>query len=402
MKALILAAGKGTKLNPFSNTRPIPMISVAGKTLLENSLCQLKNAGITDVYIVVGHHKERVQDFIAEKYSDGMNIHCLEQKKNAGIGDAVRQVKDKISQGEYFLLIYGDTLTDENICSKVQQSFHSFKCPVASICLPPSNESFGNVFLNAQMKITKIVEKPKGDNFGNYVLAGVFILPESFIGLLEKNKLSMEKSLKALVKEDSLMASMWEDEWLDIVYPWEILQANRIILDSWTESSIAKSAVMESNVTIQGVVNIEEDVVIKAGAVLEGPCSIGRGTYIGNNSLVRSYTSIGSKCSVGYGVELKNCVVLDNSGIGRLSFVGDSVIGENVDVGAGCMTVNRTVDWQKVQVKNGKTSLPSGLVKLGAFVGDGVTIGAGNTIQPGTVVSPGKIIPARYSVTNKT
>ncbi len=80
MKALILAAGKGTKLNPFSNTRPIPMISVAGKTLLENSLCQLKNAGITDVYIVVGHHKERVQDFIAEKYSDGMNIHCLEQK----------------------------------------------------------------------------------------------------------------------------------------------------------------------------------------------------------------------------------------------------------------------------------------------------------------------------------
>ena len=402
MKALILAAGKGTKLNPFSNTRPIPMISVAGKTLLENSLCQLKNAGITDVYIVVGHHKERVQDFIAEKYSDGMNIHCLEQKKNAGIGDAVRQVKDKISPGEYFLLIYGDTLTDENICSKVQQSFHSFKCPVASICLPPSNESFGNVFLNAQMKITKIVEKPKGDNFGNYVLAGVFILPESFIGLLEKNKLSMEKALKALVKEDSLMASMWEDEWLDIVYPWEILQANRIILDSWTESSIARSAVMESNVTIQGVVNIEEDVVIKAGAVLEGPCSIGRGTYIGNNSLVRSYTSIGSKCSVGYGVELKNCVVLDNSGIGRLSFVGDSVIGENVDLGAGCMTVNRTVDWQKVQVKNGKTSLPSGLVKLGAFVGDGVTIGAGNTIQPGTVVSPGKILPARYSVTNKT
>ncbi len=402
MKALILAAGKGTKLNPFSNTRPIPMISVAGKTLLENSLCQLKNAGITDVYIVVGHHKERVQDFISEKYIDGMNIHCLEQKKNAGIGDAVRQVKDKISPGEYFLLIYGDTLTDENICSKVQQSFHSFKCPVASICLPPSNESFGNVFLNAQMKITKIVEKPKGDNFGNYVLAGVFILPESFIGLLEKNKLSMEKALKALVKEDSLMASMWEDEWLDIVYPWEILQANRIILDSWTESSIAKSAVMESNVTIQGVVNIEEDVVIKAGAVLEGPCSIGRGTYIGNNSLVRSYTSIGSKCSVGYGVELKNCVVLDNSGIGRLSFVGDSVIGENVDLGAGCMTVNRTVDWQKVQVKNGKTSLPSGLVKLGAFVGDGVTIGAGNTIQPGTVVSPGKILPARYSVTNKT
>ena len=402
MKAIILAAGKGSNLNPFSNTRPIPMISVAGRTLLDNSLRQLKNAGISDVYIVVRHHKERIQDFIAGKTEDGMNIHCLEQKKNGGIGDAVLQVKEKISPGEYFLLIYGDTLTDENIYSKAQQSFHSFKCPVASICLPPSNESFGNVFLNAQMKINKIVEKPKGSNFGNYVLAGVFVLPESFFSLLKKNKHSMEKSLQTMAKKGDLMASMWENEWLDIVYPWEILQANKIILDSWSESSIAKSAVMESNVTMQGVVKIGENAVIKAGAVLEGPCSIGRGSYIGNNALIRSYTSIGSNCSVGYGVELKNCVVLDKSGIGRLSFVGDSVIGENVDIGAGCMTVNRNTNWEKIQVKNKKTVFSTKMKKLGAFVGDDVVIGAGNTIQPGTVVLPGKKIPACYSVTNKT
>jgi bifunctional UDP-N-acetylglucosamine pyrophosphorylase/glucosamine-1-phosphate N-acetyltransferase len=398
MKAVILAAGKGSKLNPFSNTRPIPMISIAGKALLDNSLFQLKKAGINDVYIIVGHHKEMIQDFVAEKSDSGMNIHCLEQKNNGGIGDAVLTVKGKISPGEYFLLIYGDTLTDENIYSKTQQSFHSFKCPVASICLPPSNESFGNVFLNAQMKINKIVEKPKGNNFGNYVLSGVFVLPESFFGLLEKSKRSMEKALKALAKEGELMASMWENEWLDIVYPWEILKANRIILDSWNESSIAKSAIMESNVTMQGVVNIEEGVVIKAGAVLEGPCSIGKGSYVGNNSLIRSYTSLGNNCSIGYGVELKNCVVLDNSGIGRLSFVGDSVIGENVDIGAGCMTVNRNLGWEKVQIKNGKTVLPSGLKKLGAFIGDNVIIGAGNTIQPGTVISPGKTLSACYSV----
>ncbi len=402
MKAIILAAGKGSNLNPFSNTRPIPMISVAGKTLLDNSLCQLKSAGVNDVYIVVGHHKEKIQELVAEKLDTGMNIHCLEQDKNNGIGDAVLKVKDKISPGEYFLLIYGDTLTDENIYSKAQQSFHSFKCPVASICLPPSNESFGNVVLNAQMKINKIVEKPKGSNFGNYVLAGVFILPESFFGLLEKNKLSMEKALQVIVKKGDLMASMWENEWLDIVYPWEILQANKILLDSWGESSIAKSALMESNVTIQGVVNVKENVVIKAGAVIEGPCSIGRGSYIGNNSLIRSYTSIGSKCSVGYGVELKNCVVLDNSGIGRLSFVGDSVIGENVDIGAGCMTVNRNTNWEKIKVRNGKANLATNMKKLGAFIGDGVVIGASNTIQPGTVVPPGKNLPACYSVRNET
>ena len=208
----------------------------------------------------------------------------------------------------------------------------------------------------------------------------------------------MEKSLQRMAKKGDLMASMWENEWLDIVYPWEILQANKIVLDSWSESSIAKSAVMESNVTMQGVVKIGENAVIKAGAVLEGPCSIGRGSYIGNNSLIRSYTSIGSNCSVGYGVELKNCVVLNNSGIGRLSFVGDSVLGESVDIGAGCMTVNRNLGWEKIQIKNGKTVLPSGLKKLGAFIGDNVIIGAGNTIQPGTVISPGENLSACYSV----
>ena len=94
-------------------------------------------------------------------------------------------------------------------------------------------------------------------------------------------------------------------------------------------------------------------------------------------------------------------MVLDKSGIGRLSFVGDSVIGEKVDIGAGCMTVNRNTNWEKIQVKNGKTNLSTNMKKLGAFVGDGAVIGAGNTIQPGTVVLPGKNIPACYSVTNK-
>jgi bifunctional UDP-N-acetylglucosamine pyrophosphorylase/glucosamine-1-phosphate N-acetyltransferase len=335
-----------------------------------------------------------------------LNLHYIEQGESKGIGDAIMKVRNKISPGEYFLLIYGDTVTAANIFSKIQQSFHSFKCPVASICLPPTNQDFGNVFLNAHMKITKIIEKPKGNDLGNYVLSGAYILPETIFKTLESTKGSMEKALEKLVANEGLMASMWEDEWLDIVYPWEILTANKFLMDSWENSSIAKSAVaksavLESNVTIQGTVRIEDDVVVKAGAILEGPCSIGRGSYIGNNALIRSYTSLGQECSVGYGVELKNCVVLDNSHIGRLSFIGDSVLGEKVDVGAGVMTVNRTIDWETIKVKYGKKSLDTGRTKLGAFVGDNVVIGAGNTIEPGTVISPGKILPARYSAKNK-
>ncbi|MEE3347899.1 MAG: bifunctional sugar-1-phosphate nucleotidylyltransferase/acetyltransferase [Nitrospinota bacterium] len=401
MKAIILAAGEGAHLSPFSETRPISMIGVAGRTMLDNTFGLLKSAGINDIFIVVRHKKDKLIERLQQQDHNGLNLHYVEQKRKLGIGHAVMQIKNKISPGEYFLLLYGDTLTAENIFSKVQQSFHSFKCPVASICLPPSNQMFGNVFLNARMEITKIVEKPKGNNLGNYVLSGVFILPASFFKLLKSSGNSMEKALKKVVAEEGLRASMWEDEWLDVVYPWEILTANKMIMDSWQESSITKTATLEANVTLQGIVRIEAGAIIKSGAVLEGPCCIGEGSYIGNNSLIRSYTSVGKNCKVGSGVELKNCVVMDNSQIGRLSFVGDSVLGENVDMGAGCMTVNRTVDWKPISVKNGKRPMGTGMTKLGAFLGDGVVVGAGNTLQPGMVVAPGKILPACYSVTQK-
>ena len=401
MKAIILAAGEGAHLSPFSETRPISMIGVAGRTMLDNTFGLLKSAGINDIFIVVRHKKDKLIERLQQQDHNGLNLHYVEQKRKLGIGHAVMQIKNKISPGEYFLLLYGDTLTAENIFSKVQQSFHSFKCPVASICLPPSNQMFGNVFLNARMEITKIVEKPKGNNLGNYVLSGVFILPASFFKLLKSSGNSMEKALKKVIAEEGLRASMWEDEWLDVVYPWEILTANKMIMDSWQESSIAKTATLEANVTLQGIVRIEAGAIIKSGAVLEGPCCIGERSYIGNNSLIRSYTSVGKNCKVGSGVELKNCVVMDNSQIGRLSFVGDSVLGENVDMGAGCMTVNRTVDWKPISVKNGKRPMGTGMTKLGAFLGDGVVVGAGNTLQPGMVVAPGKILPACYSVTQK-
>ncbi|MCS5620887.1 MAG: sugar phosphate nucleotidyltransferase, partial [Nitrospinaceae bacterium] len=335
MKAIILAAGEGAHLSPFSETRPISMIGVAGRAMLDNTFGLLKSAGINDIFIVVRHKKDKLIERLQQQDHNGLNLHYVEQKRKLGIGHAVMQIKNKISPGEYFLLLYGDTLTAENIFSKVQQSFHSFKCPVASICLPPSNQMFGNVFLNARMEITKIIEKPKGNDLGNYVLSGVFVLPASFFKLLKSSGNSMEKALKKVVAEEGLRASMWEDEWLDVVYPWEILTANKMIMDSWQESSITKTATLEANVTLQGIVRIEAGAIIKSGAVLEGPCCIGEGSYIGNNSLIRSYTSVGKNCKVGSGVELKNCVVMDNSQIGRLSFVGDSVLGENVDMGAG-------------------------------------------------------------------
>ena len=98
---------------------------------------------------------------------------------------------------------------------------------------------------------------------------------------------------------------------------------------------------------------------------------------------------------MGYGVELKNCVLFGKTRIGRLSFVGDSVIGQNVIIGSGTMTVNESLEDVPISVKIAGRVVSSGLAKMGSFVGDNVVIGASNTLLPGTLVSPGSRIPHR-------
>jgi NDP-sugar pyrophosphorylase family protein len=132
--------------------------------------------------------------------------------------------------------------------------------------------------------------------------------------------------------------------------------------------------------------------------VLAGPCYIGRNCYVGNNVLVRSYSSLGAGSMIGYGVELKNCVLFGNSKVGRLSFVGDSVIGENVDIGSGTMTINENMDRTPVVVDVRSEPVDSGLTKLGAFMGDDVKIGAGNTLAAGTVVAAGTSVAHHATV----
>jgi len=397
MKALILAAGEGKNLVPFTTTRPKPMINVGGRFILENTIKLLKESGINVINIVVGHESDKIVQYFERGADFGVSIHYSYQKKLSGIGDAVYKVKERFNPGEYFMLIYGDIITSANIFNYTLHSFNMSKEPVASVCLTPSTKMFGNVYLDNEMKITKIIEKPKKGDLGNYVLSGVFILPSRFFSVLEKTKFNMELALGRLIGEIGLKASIWEGEWIDIAYPWDILIANKIIMDSWGEATISKSAHLIGDVRIEGPVQIEDNVEIRSGTIIEGPSFIGSGSFIGNNVLIRKYTSVGKSCIVGYGVELKNCILSGNSRIGRLSFIGDSVIGNNVDIGSGVMTINENLDRSTLKSTVNKKSMDTNLNKLGAFIGDDAIIGSGNTTMAGTVINSQVKIPHHYT-----
>lgn len=397
MKAVILTGGRAAKLEPFTTTRPTVMVNISGKYVLENIIELLRAAGIIDVVLVVGHKRDRIVDYFKGGAELGVNITYATQEELLGIGDAVLRARDRILLGEFFMLVYGDTLVCSNIYSSAINSFNSFRLPIASVCLTPATQQYGNIFMDQEMSILKIIEKPREEGLGNYVLAGAFILPSNFFSLLEENDRVMEKALEALINDQGMKASIWEEEWVDIGYPWDILRANKMIMDSWQRASISKTARLMGDVTIQGPVNIADHVTVEKGTLIKGPCYIGPGSFVGHNVLIREYTSIGANSVVGFGVELKNCVLFGGSKVGRLSFVGDSVIGEGVYIGSGTMTINGRLDGGTIRARGKGIDVDTSLPKIGSFIGDGATVGAGNTLAAGCIIESGQRISHHFT-----
>ncbi len=401
MKALVLAGGRGANMVPFCTTRPKPLIPVAGEYVIDHTLRLLQSAGITTINMVVGHKGDVLKERIDKDRFGDMNIHFIDQGKSGGIGAAALSAKKWFSPDESFMMVYSDTLTTSNIFSVTYQAHCLNNGPSAAVSHAKSSENYGNVYLGKEARITKIVEKPdKNEGLANYVLSGIFVVGYSLFDYLEKNDTNMEKALATMIAKEKVQAAIWENDWLDLARPWDILSANKAIMDTWSTAKIHESVKLQG-ASVKGPVRIAKGAEISSGAVLEGPSYIGPGSFIGHNALIRPYTSIGAGSVIGQSVEMKNCVLFPKVIVGRMCFIGDSVVGENVDIGAGVMTINHTMDNGEISVRINKKKTESGLTKLGAFIGDNAIIGASNTIESGAIIDAGIKIDHNLSV-NKT
>jgi len=393
MKAIVLTAGHGKRLEALTRYASKAMIDFHGKPLLAKLLKNLGDIGFNDLAVVINPEHRDVKDkFRYDQTGSLPSITWIEQTEGAGIGNAVLSARDYIDEKDYFLLAYGDIMFNGNLFQSLQNSFNALQKPVAVVSLTNESGNFGMIYMDQEMKITEIIQKPPEEKLGNYILAGAFILPGKMLSLLANSCGSMADAFNLLLTETELYASIWEDDWIDIAYPWSILTANQMSMKNWSKSIQSASITIESGVNISGPVHIEDDVIIKAGATIIGPCYIGRNSFIGHNALLREYTSIGSDCIIGFGVEVKNSVIMSETEIGRLSFVGDSVIGKNVEVGSATIMVNVKKDQTAVGVEIDGKTIDSGLKKLGSFIGDNAWIGANHTFLPGTKIPADKVI----------
>jgi UDP-N-acetylglucosamine diphosphorylase / glucose-1-phosphate thymidylyltransferase / UDP-N-acetylgalactosamine diphosphorylase / glucosamine-1-phosphate N-acetyltransferase / galactosamine-1-phosphate N-acetyltransferase len=391
MKAIVLTAGPGTKLEPLTDHRPKALLPICGRTVMSRHLLALSQIGIQDVAVVVN---PRYPDPVSSFQDTHMpSLSVFRQTETPGIGNGVLAAKSYISKNDYFLLAYGDILFSDNMFKTLVQSFNRTRKPVASVCLTGNSSDFGIIYMDHQMRINKIIEKPKSPNLGNYILAGAFILPGTFLDILEARSGSIIDAFRCVLDDAGLYASIWEGDWVDITYPWSLLTANQMVMSQWKRSSLSTGTTIEPGATVSGAVIIEEGTTVKAGASILGPCYIGRNCFIGHNALLRDNTCIGDNSIIGFGVEVKNSVLMPGTEIGRLSFIGDSILGENVNLGSASILVNINMDRSTVKVSVGGQSVDSGFRKLGSFIGDNSWIGANHTFLPGTKIASGQIIP---------
>ncbi len=394
MKAVILAAGEGVRLQPITSTRPKHLINVGGKPILRHCLNAIKAAGITETVVVVHYMADSIRQSIGDGANSGMKIAYVEQKEIVGTGNAVSTAEPFIK--EDFVLVYGDLLFSSAAVKKVVE-LHSKEKPTMTMAVVPVDrpEDYGIVELDDEKRVRSLTEKPSRDkaasnlaNAGIYVFSTEIFEKAKEIMASARGEWEITDAISKLIDEKKtvLSVSLSRDGWVDIGRPWDLLEANRSALERMSHSVEGS---IEDGASLIGPITVAESARIRSGAYIEGPAYIGEESDVGPNCYIRPYTSLGKNVRVGNACEIKNSIIMDGTHVGHLAYVGDSILCEKCNLGAGTVTANYRFDAGTVKMMVKDKVVDSQRTKLGAVLGDGVKSGINSLFMPGVKVGVG-------------
>ena len=170
------------------------------------------------------------------------------------------------------------------------------------------------------------------------------------------------------------------------LYPWEALSKLSKYLESKTLGNIEIAVPASVHLAQPELISIGKGTVIEPGVFIKGPCIIGENCEIRHGAYLRGPLLIGHRCVVGHATEVKHSILLNDACLGHLNYVGDSVVGQRVNIGAGVKCANLRFDHREVQIALKDQKVATGLKKLGAILGDDAQVGCNAVTNPGTVV----------------
>jgi glucose-1-phosphate thymidylyltransferase long form len=238
MKAVVLAAGEGVRLQPITLTRPKHLIKVGGKPILEHCLRALKTCGVDEVVLVVHYMADVVRDYFGDGQSLGLKVEYVEQKEVLGTGNAVGVVEPFVEDD--FLLVYGDLLFTVEAVKKVVGLYEREKPVVAMAVVSVENpEGYGIVEVDDEGNVKGIVEKPSREEAAsNLANAGIYAFSKEIFGKVRETSASargeweVTDAISLLLREGKpvLAVEVLREDWFDVGRPWDLLEANRWVL----------------------------------------------------------------------------------------------------------------------------------------------------------------------------
>jgi len=395
MKVLLLAAGRSKRFWPLQEKTLFP---ICGQSLLDVQLSRLKEAGCTDITLVGGAHN---MQHAAALYPD---LHIVEQEDlDLGMQGALLSALPHCKE-EPVMIVGGNDVVESSAYTSVINALNTTGVSGALLAQKVSRYFPGGYLEVDADKIVSIVEKPGEGAEPSDLVNIVTHAHSSALELLEKLKSvsskkddAYEVALDALFKKNHYVAVPYEGHWQAVKFPWHMLSLLDHLLEGVSGQNIHKSVEIHPTAVIEGDVIIEEGTKILPHATVRGPCYIGKNCIIANNSLTR-LSSIGDNCVVGFCTEVKSSILHSHVWT-HMTYLGESIIGNNVSFGANSITGNLRLDEQEIVSDIKGESIGTGLVKFGTAVGDDCRFGFGSGINPGIKIGAGSFIASHTLVT---
>jgi bifunctional UDP-N-acetylglucosamine pyrophosphorylase / glucosamine-1-phosphate N-acetyltransferase len=422
LSVVILAAGKGTRMK---SSKPKVLHELANKPLVEHVYDTAKSLGAEEVVVVYGHGGEMVKKACAH-----FDAKWVEQKEQLGTGHAVKQAFDSVNLSNNILVLYGDVpLTSQQTLEDLLEGTEN-KIGLLTVDLE-NPFGYGRIIRNAENKVTGIVEQKDASDEQQKI-------QEVNSGILSCQGETLQRLLSEINNQNSQgeyyltdIFALAANEGIEIktskaTQSYEVEGVNNRLqlatLERIHQRNIAEALMTEgvaladpARLDVRGNVTISNDVYIDVNVVLEGDVKIGSGSSIGPNCVIMNSTigenvNIKANCvlenavvdagcevgpfarlrpethlceaaKVGNFVEIKKANIGKGSKVNHLSYVGDTEMGENVNIGAGTITCNYDgANKHKTVIGNNVFVGSDTQIVAPVTIADGVTIGAGATI----------------------
>jgi glucose-1-phosphate thymidylyltransferase len=331
MKAVILAAGKATRLRPVTLTMPKALVPVANKSLIEYAIDVLKSAGLRDIGLVVNELESPIPQTLGDGSALGVNLEYIVQEEQLGLAHAVGLCRDFVGD-EPFCVFLGDNIFQD----KMERLFGGFVESNAEAAIALGEVSDPSRYGIAELDnghIKRVVEKPKEPQ-SNLAIAGVYLFRRSIFDAISKikpswrNELEITDAIQQLVNDGCKVSSyILKGWWIDAGKPDAIVLANQLVLEElpYTPAPENKNQIIGKSEVSHRVLVGENSQIIDS--VIRGPVIIGSNTIV-RNSYVGPYTSLGDNVLVeGSEIEasivMKNCVIRNIPGRIDASLLAD-------------------------------------------------------------------------------